>query len=121
MECQDGRDESFCSLEDYIEIIILIAIVVIIMAATFVMIRAIRKNRQPINQNQTLTKEEFLNLHGTGDLKTKMQQIQSCESSNNTNQQFALWEIDQHGGNTNETVLCIKVKSTLLKNNFQCE
>ena len=121
MECQDGRDESFCSLEDYIEIIILIAIVVIIMAATFVMIRAIRKNRQPINQNQTLTKEEFLNLHGTEELKTKMHQIQSCESSNNTNQQFTKWEIDQHDGNTNETILCIKVKSPLLKSKFQSE
>ena len=125
-ECHDRRDESFCSLEDYIEIVILIAIVVIIMAATFVMKRAIMKNCQPIDQNQTLTKDNFLTLHGTEDLKTKMQQIQSCESSKNINQQFALWEIDQHGGNTNETVLCIKVKSALicatfsLNINFDC-
>ena len=120
-ECQDGSDESFCSLEDYIEIIILLAIVVIIIVANFVMKRAIRKNCQSIDQNQTLTKDDFLTLHGTEELKTKIQQIQSFESSKNIFQQFALWEIDQHGGNTNETVLCIKVKSALLKNNFQCE
>ena len=117
-ECQDGRDEYFCSLEDYIEIIILLAIIVIIMAVTIVMIRAIRKNCQPIDRNQTLTIEEFLSLHGTEELKTKMQQIQSCESAKKINQQFAKWEIDQHDGNTNETVLCIKVKSALLKSNF---
>ena len=63
-ECQDGSDESFCSLEDYIEIVITLVIIVIIMAATFVMIRAIRKNLQPIDQNQTLTEEEFGTLHG---------------------------------------------------------
>ena len=96
------------------------------MAATFVMKRAMKKNCQPIDRNQTLTKDNFLTLHGTEDLKTKMQQIQSCESSKNINQQFALWEIDQHGGNTNETVLCIKVKSALicatfsLNINFDC-
>ena len=121
IECQDGRDESFCSLEGYIEIIILLAIVVIIIAANFVMKRAIRKNCQSIDQNQTLTKDDFLTLHGTEELKTRIQQIQSFESSKNIFQQFALWEIDQHGGNTNETVLCIKVKSALLKKNFQCE
>ena len=120
-ECQDGRDEYFCSLEDYIEIIILLAIIVIIMAVTIVMIRAIRKNCQPIDRNQTLTKEEFLSLHGTEELKIIMQQIQSCDSAKKINQQFASWEIDQHDGSTNETVLCIKVKSALLKRNFQSE
>ena len=120
-ECQDGRDEYFCSLEDYIEIIILLAIIVIIMAVTIVMIRAIRKNCQPIDRNQTLTKEEFLSLHGTEELKIIMQQIQSCDSAKKINQQFASWEIDQHDGSTNETVLCIKVKSALLKSNFQSE
>ena len=44
--------------------------------------------------------------------------VQSCESAKKINQQFAKWEIDQHDGNTNETVLCIKVKSALLKSNF---
>ena len=117
-ECQDGSDESFCSFEDYIEIVITLVIVVIIMAATIVMKRAIRKNLQPIDRNQTLTEEEFGTLHGSEELKTKMQQIQSCESAKKINQQFAKWEIDQHDGNTNETVLCIKVKSALLKSNF---
>ena len=57
---------------------------------------------------------EFGTLHGSEELKTKMHQIQSCESAKRINQQFASWEIDQHDGNTNETVLCIKVKSALL-------
>ena len=120
-ECQDGRDESYCSLEDYIEIVITLVIVVIIMAATIVMKRSIRKNCQPIDRNQTLTEEEFGTLHGSEELKTKMHQIQSCESAKKINQQFAKWEIDQHHGNTNETVLCIKVKSALLKSNFKSE
>ena len=116
IECRDdghGTDESFCSLEDFIEIIIMAAIVVIIMAATIVMIRAIRKKCQPIDRNQTLSKEDFSSLHGTEELKTKMQQIQSCKSSKKINQQFALWKIDQHGGNTNETILSIKVKISI--------
>ena len=121
IECRDRRDEILCSLEDYIEIVISLAISVIIMAATFVMKRAIRKNRQPIDRNQTLTEEEFRTLHGKEELKTKMHQIQSCESAKRINQQFASWEIDQHDGNTNETVLCIKVKSALLKSNLQSE
>ena len=119
VECQDGRDESFCSLEDYIEIAIFLAVLIVIIALTIVMKRKTVKNLQPIDRNQTLTKEDFLTLHGTDELKTKMHQIQSCESAKKINQQFAKWEIDQHGGNTNETVLCIKVKSAMLKSNFQ--
>ena len=119
VECQDGRDESFCSLEDYIEIAIFLAVLVLIIALTIVMKRKSVKNLQPIDQNQTLTKKDFLTLHGTDELKTKMQQIQSCECSKKINRQLGLWEIDWHDGNTNETVLCIKVKSALLKSNFQ--
>ena len=115
IECQDGRDESFCSLEDYIEVVILLVIVLIISATTIVMKKTviIMKKCPPIDQNQTLTKEDFLALHGTEELKTKMQQIQSCKSSKKINQQFALWKIDQHGGNTNETILSIKVKISI--------
>ena len=107
IECQDGKDESSCSMEDYIEIIIFLAVVAIIIALTIVMKKHTIKNLQRIDLNQTLTNEEFLTLHGTEKLKIKMQQIQSCKSSKDINQQFALWEIDQHGGNSNETVLCI--------------
>ena len=119
IECGDGKDESSCSMPDFIEIAIFLAIVAITFAATIVMKRRTVKNLQTLDRNQTLTKEDFMTMHGTEELKTKMLQIQSCESSKKTNQQFALWEIDQHSGNTNETVLCIKVKSALLKSNFQ--
>ena len=110
IECGDGKDESSCSMPDFIEIAIFLAIVAITFAATIVMKRRTVKNLQTLDRNQTLTKVDFMTMHGTEELKTKMLQIQSCESSKKTNQQFALWEVDQHSGNTNETVLCIKVK-----------
>ena len=73
------------------------------------------ENLTPINVNPTLTKEEFESGHGSEELSTKMQHLQTCESAKEMNEKFARFEADFHDGNVNETVLCIKVRTIVCK------
>ena len=90
-------------------------IFVIIVILAYVMKSKTIENLTPINVSPTLTREEFVNGHGSEDLSTKMQHLQQCESAKDINQQFVSMESDFHNGNVNDTILCIKVSFTFLK------
>ena len=113
VECADGRDEAHCSIGDYVSIICLVIIIVATICLNNFLTKETIKNLAPINVNPTLTKEEFESGHGSEELSTKMQHLQTCESAKEMNEKFARFEADFHDGNVNETVLCIKVRTII--------
>lgn len=115
-ECADGSDEAGCSIEDYVSIICLLFIVFTATLLNNYMKKKTVQNLTPINVNPTLTREEFESGHGSEELSTKMQQLQTCESAKEINKKFALLEADFHSGTISETVLCIKVRKIVFKN-----
>ena len=110
-ECQDGIDEAHCSMPDYYLIITLIGISIFCLELAVVSWTKTIRSLCPIDKRLTMTQEDFDSLHGTNELKSVMQQIQSYENASKINKDFVMMEINAHNGLRNETTLCIKVRS----------
>ena len=111
MECQDGSDEQNCSLPDEYLIYVLIVISILITIFSVIYWRQTIKGFEPINQNQTLTKEDYDTLHGTIALQTRVQQMQSYPNADIINADLIQMELNHHNRILSETVLCIKVST----------
>ena len=111
VECQDKSDEANCSMPDYYLIITLIGISIFCLELAVVSWTKTIRSLCPIDKRLTMTQEDFDSLHGTNELKSVMQQIQSYENASKINKDFVMMEINAHNGLRNETTLCIKVRS----------
>ena len=107
-ECANGEDETDCSLPDFITVVILIVIIIFSLLMSALMWIEITSGLQPASLDQSLTEEEFDQLHKTSDMKEKMGKIQSCTNAKVHNQTFIKLEILHHHGLFDETLCCIK-------------
>ena len=111
VECKDGSDELNCSssLSDEYMTYAFIAISVLITIFSFIYWKHTVRQFKPINQDQTLTKEDFELLHGTMTLQTRVLQMQSYPDAETVNTSIISLELKHHNKSFSETALCIKV------------
>ena len=118
-ECHGDIDELYCSLPDFIITIVLLVISVLSSIIVFVMWKTTVKDLIPYSQDFRFKKEDFEVLHGTEELNTKVQEMQSRENSSSLNFHFCKMEIMHHSGSINETICCIKVKTICISCNVK--
>ena len=111
VECENDEDEQYCSLNDYILILIMGVFIIIFGGLAFILWTAI--GILYAKKKPTLILLDFNSLHGTDALKETMFQAIGTINFEDMKTELIDVELDIHEGVHSEVVCCLKVSGML--------